>query len=515
MQEAHTFFLRQLITLHMKRILTLALFFLGMLFISQSCQKAPFVTLNTPRSYSFTRDGGTQSITFTCNRDWSVSSSESWIQVSPSSGSASDGEITVKITCAANTTYDPRSATLTVKVEDLSEAISISQDTGIGLIVSPKTFELSIAEQTIEIEVQKNVQYSISIDEAGKDWITHTGTKGLTSEKATFSIAANEKYDNREGKITFKQNNGSLSETVVVKQAPAPAILISQTEYQISADYQTLSIKVESNVQYELTLDSGSYWYRVVDSKSLSPSYINLAFDANDTFNERIGRIAVKQKDGDVAVYLKITQAGMDKFVDLGLSVYWGTCNLGADRVDGYGDYYAWGEVVPNKEFYGWETYVHCDGNMWALTKYNTFANYGIVDNITVLEPEDDAATVSLGGPWRMPTKDEMGELYNNCSWTYSRVGNSNGYLVVSKVEGYEGKSIFLPCSGYRFGKRHDFPGEYGHYWTSSLHIDTSAICLAFRREEVYPFYNPYIENEMYYLDRWFGNSIRPVYPKE
>ena len=76
----------------MRRIISYLFMLVSLAFMTASCQKAPFVTLNTPRSFTFTRDGGTQNITFTCNRNWSVSSSESWIQVSPSSGTASDGE---------------------------------------------------------------------------------------------------------------------------------------------------------------------------------------------------------------------------------------------------------------------------------------------------------------------------------------------------------------------------------------------------------------------------------------
>lgn len=261
--------------------------------LSFSCQKAPFVTLNTPRSFTFTRDGGTQSITFTCNRDWSVSSSESWIQVSPSSGTAKDGEMTVKITCTANATYDTRSATVNVKVEELTEAISISQDTGIGLIVSPKTFDLTNAVQTIEIEVQKNVQYNISIDDAGKNWITHTGTKGLTSEKATFSIAANDTYDNREGKITFKQIDGSLSETVVVRQKQNDGLFLTVTEYEVSNESQNLELALSTNV--DLTVTPDVVWIKHVETKAISDKKLTLSIEANPTYEPREGKVVIKK----------------------------------------------------------------------------------------------------------------------------------------------------------------------------------------------------------------------------
>lgn len=203
----------------MNRIIRLAVLLFGIALLLASCEKAPFITMTGPGSFNFNRDGGSQSISFTCNRPWSVSSTESWIQTSPSSGAASDGDITVTITCSPNTTYDPRNATITVRVDELMETIAVTQDTGLGLLVSPTSFDLTDAAQNIEIEVQKNVQYSISIDDAGKKWITHLGTKGLSSEKVSFSIAANEFYYNREAKITFKQTDGSLFETVVVRQS--------------------------------------------------------------------------------------------------------------------------------------------------------------------------------------------------------------------------------------------------------------------------------------------------------
>ena len=110
----------------MKRIFSLALTFIC-LFGLFSCEKAPSITMTSPRTFLFPRDGGSQSFTFTCNRSWSVSTTDSWIQVSPSSGSASGEDITVKITCSPNTTYDPRSAVLTIKVEELSDVLRVDE----------------------------------------------------------------------------------------------------------------------------------------------------------------------------------------------------------------------------------------------------------------------------------------------------------------------------------------------------------------------------------------------------
>ncbi len=266
------------------------------------------LSVSGPRSYTFTRDGGSQSLTFTCNKDWSVSTTESWLSVSPSSGSASDGETTVTIKCNPNTTYDPRTATLTITVEDLAETITVKQETGIGLIVSPKTFDLTNAEQVIEIEVQKNVQYSITIDDAGKSWITHTDTKGLATEKAAFSIAANDTYDNREAKITFNQTDGGLSETVVVKQSQTNGLFITTPEYDLSNGAHTLTVEVKANVDYEVISQTEWVKYVSTSTKALTPTQITLQVDANETYDDREGQVVVKQKGGDLMGTIIIRQ---------------------------------------------------------------------------------------------------------------------------------------------------------------------------------------------------------------
>ena len=107
------------------------------------------------------------------------------------------------------------------------------------------------------------------------------------------------------------------------------------------------------------------------------------------------------------------------EYVDLGLSVNYATCNVGATTPEEYGDYFAWGEVEP-KETYTWENYKYCDGSSTTLTKYCNKSNYGnngFTDTKTVLDPEDDAAIANWGGAWRMPTYDEFSELKNNCTW--------------------------------------------------------------------------------------------------
>lgn len=149
-------------------------------------------------------------------------------------------------------------------------------------------------------------------------------------------------------------------------------------------------------------------------------------------------------------------------YVDLGLSVKWATCNIGADSPSDYGDYFAWGETE-TKSSYDWSNCFDClDGKYdgrWGIYK---------IDGQTSISPtsEHDTARENWGGSWRMPTRAEFGELCDNCEWTWTSQGGHKGYLVTSKING---KSIFLPAAGWRFGTDTRSVGEFGEYWSSTL----------------------------------------------
>ena len=193
---------------------------------------------------------------------------------------------------------------------------------------------------------------------------------------------------------------------------------------------------------------------------------------------------------------------GNHEYVDLGLSVKWATCNVGASKPEDYGDYFAWGETT-TKSTYDWSTYKYCNGSYNTLTKYNNSSSYGSVDNKTTLELADDAARANWGGSWRMPTDSELTELREQCTWTWTTQNGVNGYKVTSKKSGYTNKSIFLPAAGYRDDSSLFGAGSYGRYWSSSLYTDNPS-----RAWGVY-FYSSSVYR--YYYFRNYGFSVRPV----
>lgn len=187
------------------------------------------------------------------------------------------------------------------------------------------------------------------------------------------------------------------------------------------------------------------------------------------------------------------------EYVDLGLSVKWATCNVGATKPEDCGGYFAWGETKP-KTIYDWNTYKWCNGSETTLTKYNVHSGYGVVDYKAQLDLSDDAAHVNWGGNWRMPTDAEWIELREQCIWAWTTGKGIVGYTVISKSNN---NKIFLPAAGHRYGSLLNFAGIGGYYWSSWLTTGSpnSAWVVNFNSNRVYGY------NGL----RRYGFSVRPV----
>lgn len=159
-------------------------------------------------------------------------------------------------------------------------------------------------------------------------------------------------------------------------------------------------------------------------------------------------------------------------YVDLGLSsgILWATCNVGADKPEDYGNYFAWGETEP-KEIYDWKSYRYGRffNERYELNKYCTDSTLGLngfVDDLTVLEPADDAATANWGVDWRTPTIAEWGELFEIVPNEWATQNGVEGWLFTAS----NGNSLFLPAVGYYW--EGSFNEGLGIYWSSSVNVE-------------------------------------------
>ena len=206
-----------------------------------------------------------------------------------------------------------------------------------------------------------------------------------------------------------------------------------------------------------------------------------------------------------------------DGTVDLGLSVCWASCNVGASKPEEYGDYYAWAEIEPyyssldpltwkesKSDGYGVASY-RWYGDYPNVIKYcpagltNCWDNEGDPDGITIIDPDDDAATVTLGSPWRIPTEDDWEELISGCTWTWTTLEGVAGFEIAAP----NGNSIFLPAAGFFDVIDLLEPGNCCEYWSSTLNTNLPENAIVLHHYPGYGFTSSTL--------RYHGCPIRPV----
>lgn len=391
----------------MKRIFFALVLLLGICVAFSSCQKAPELIITSPSTIELTAEGGRGIITFTANRDWAIKTSDSWVSVSPASGTASDEIITVYVQCIPNETYDNRTASVTITMETFSQVVGVKQAQSDAMIIETTEYIIGPDGGKLEIPIKTNVDFEVV---PSVDWIHFTQTKGLDNRSIVLRIDTNDLVYRRDGEVTIKKKGGALSDIVIIRQ-------------------------------------------------------------------------------------------NVPEIIDLGLSVRWRSCNLGASSPEEYGDYYAWGENETKKEYW-WSNYKWYvgDADKPDVIIINTPESYSkyFEDGVT-LDPEDDAAHYKLGEKWRMPTAFECRELVENCTWEPYTIKGVQGKMGTSKVNG---RRIFLPATGYYGGSTFVYYNLKSYYSSSTLDRAVgSNVAIRLDSEII----------KMTVLTRFNGTSIRPV----
>lgn len=204
----------------------------------------------------------------------------------------------------------------------------------------------------------------------------------------------------------------------------------------------------------------------------------------------------VKIEDKYIIGKVKNFTTREDEFVDLGLSVKWCFKNVGAQNETDYGNLYAWGETI-TKSSYVWDNYFDSPYD----SEGNVVGCRNKTDDIAG-DKEYDVVTSTMPGT-RMPTKDEMRELINQCDWNWTAVNGVSGYRITSKVNS---NSIFLPAAGIQDGSSCENEGTYGGYWTGTVGSSSTKMTAV----------NLYFTSQTKSTqqgNRYVGRSIRAVMP--
>ncbi len=194
---------------------------------------------------------------------------------------------------------------------------------------------------------------------------------------------------------------------------------------------------------------------------------------------------------GACTITANLTLADHD-YVDLDLpsGTLWATCNVGAEKPEDYGYYYAWGETSTKNSYYS-------SNYKWYNGSDDSFTKYGKDD---VLYLSDDAAYVNWGSNWRMPNDYDFRELINTHNTTTEKV-TQNGVIGLKITSKSNGKSIFLPLAGYINGSTLNAAGTNAYYWSSETYDEESVCYLHIQGGDV----------TVSSCSRYMGQSIRPV----
>ena len=254
--------------------------------------------------------------------------------------------------------------------------------------------------------------------------------------------------------------------------------------------YYSTDEKLDEPKQYEMFYEDDRFKAYLTDLKADTRYYYKVVFHGKynsveteiDTFE------TVKSgTDDDISG----TEKGHN-YVDLGLSVKWATCNIGATSPEEYGDYFEWGETITKAE-------PNSNTPTYGLN-ISQLQSRGYIDSEGNLNPKYDAARSRWGSAWRIPTNDELNELVTRCIWIWTTQNGVNGYRVISKVNG---NSIFLPAAGCRVWTLFDDAGSLGYYWSSEPYDDDH------RSYSLY--FNSSNRGMYWYYGRHDGHSVRPV----
>jgi hypothetical protein len=233
----------------------------------------------------------------------------------------------------------------------------------------------------------------------------------------------------------------------------------------LSFDYPAYALEIGKTVKLTATVSPADATNKAVTWESANPriaSVTSLGFVTGKMAGTTT--ITAKSVQGNHIATCSVTVLPEVTFVNMGDGNRWATKNVGADKTEEYGGYFAWGETQ-TKETYNWTTYKYGTG-FDNITKYKT------TDGKTVLEAGDDAAKVNMGSNWRMATDDEWTWLRKNCTWTWCLMNGVTGIVVTSRIIGYESSALFLPAAGWSVDQHINGEGTNGSYW-SSTHLGT------------------------------------------
>ena len=267
----------------------------------------------------FATEGGTSTLTFTASEAWTASVGEAntraidWLTVSPTSGQA--GTATLTITTEPNTTYDERNAAIILTSGSTRKTLTVTQKQQDALTVTSNKVELEATGGEFSIELQSNITVSYEIAENAQTWLTPASdTRALTTTTLRFQAATNEDLQPRQGVITLSGGDGLTEEVTVYQAGSGPVLILTQKEYLVGSDGETIQVELKSNNTYQIEMPSVD-WITTADTRALSTYTHYFTIAPNDTYDAREAVIRFVDRENGLEDSVKVTQVQRDAII--------------------------------------------------------------------------------------------------------------------------------------------------------------------------------------------------------
>lgn len=280
------------------------------LYVTQEAASNSNISLN-PESATVSSNSNTQSVIVTCNGTWALSGETvSWCRPSKTSGKNND---VITFNIDENNLPDDRNATYTFTCATESAKFVLTQKGKDALTVTKSKFEVSAQGEQIAVEVNANISFEYEIAQADKSWISYVGTRAMTTSRLLFLISPNEETATREGTITIASEIGK--ETIKIYQLGAsPALVLTQKEYIVPSDGQTIKVELNSNIDYEVAMPSVD-WITESPTRAISTHTHYYTIASNTTYDSRFAKIHFLNKENNIDEIVEITQLQKDALI--------------------------------------------------------------------------------------------------------------------------------------------------------------------------------------------------------
>ncbi len=278
-------------------------------------------------SMDFDFDGGEKVMSFKVNLKWNMEIANTqngtqWLSVTPPQGNSGNNKVT--FTAQENPTYEDRNVVVRFLAGDTVRNIRVNQKRLEAITLTTDKFEVPVTGQKLDIEVNHSMDFDYTIPENYKGWIhkATSATRGLLEKSiVTFTIDPSEEYEKREGKIYFTA--GKEQEVVTIYQAGEGRIVLTQNEYNLTANEQEFTVDVSSNFDFSVTMPDVE-WLKESTSQTRGMSSHTLKFKVskNDDYKARSAKIKISDKNSSKFEEIVINQASIGAIITLDKSEY-------------------------------------------------------------------------------------------------------------------------------------------------------------------------------------------------